>query len=99
MLELGFKELLGHISLLKTKNVGLNQVQVGKSVQTKFKYFPLVMQTYKCEMYANHFGWIENNSSMLLESSCSEVENRKAEVSFSARDLSFSEIGQLFSQA
>ena len=40
---------------------------------------------------------LENNSSMLLESSGSEVENRKAEVSFSARDLSFSEIGQLFS--
>ena len=30
-------------------------------------------------------GQAQNNSSMLLESSCSEVENRKAEVSFSAR--------------
>ena len=59
MLELGFKELLGHISLLKTKNVGLNQVQVGKSVQTKFKYLPLLMQPHKYRMYANHFGLIE----------------------------------------
>ena len=33
-----------------------------------------------------------NNSFMLLESSCSEVENQKAKVSFS-------EIGQLFSLA
>ena len=50
-----------------------------------------------CRDHKTYLNW--NNSSMLLESSCSDVENRKAEVSFSARDLSFSEIGQLFSQA
>ena len=35
--------------------------------------------------YLNSNVGVKNNSSMLLESSCSEVENRKAEVSFSAR--------------